>query len=138
MSDKKCKGQNKNGERCRAFAGESGFCFTHDVGKGKERALARRSGGLATKKPHFADAEIVPSKVRTIEDVFTLLDYALQETIGLDNSIQRGRLLVSIAHGFIEALKIGEIEARLEAVEAVLKIRKRQQKENKGNNKWQR
>lgn len=126
MSDKKCKSENKSGERCRAFAGESGFCFTHDAGKGKERALARRSGGLARKRPHFADESLLPSSVRSIGNVLIVLDYALQETIGLDNSIQRGRLLVSIAHGYIEALKVGEIETRLEAVEMALKLRKDQ------------
>ncbi len=138
MSDKKCKGKNKRGERCRAFAGESGFCFMHDAGRGKEQAQARRLGGLATKNPHFADASFIPSEIRNVEGVLTVLDYALREAAGLDNSIQRGRLLVSIAHGFIEALKVGEIEARLESVETVLKLRKKESRESKGNNKWQR
>ncbi len=58
----------------------------------------------------------------------TILDYALQESLVLSNSIQRGRLLVSIAHGFIEALKVGEMEQRLEAVEMTLRMRKEQKK----------
>lgn len=97
----------------------------------KPKALARRAGGLATKKPHFADAELLPNNVRRIDDVLAVLDYTLQETIGLDNSIQRGRLMVSIVHGFIEALKVGELEQRLESIEAVLKIRKREQRAKK-------
>jgi len=125
MSDKKqCKAENRRGERCKAFASESGVCFMHDATKGKERAIARRNGGLATKQPHYADASVLPSSIRKIEDVLIVLDYALQESIGLDNSIQRGRLIVSIAHGFIEALKVGELEQRLEAVEVALKSRK--------------
>ena len=129
MSDKKrCEGINKKGEQCRAFATENGFCFMHDATKGKEKALARRNGGLATKKPHFADASGLPSSIRTIEGVLIVLDYALQESVGLDNSIQRGRLIVSIAHGFIEALKVGEMEQRLEAVETALSLRKENQK----------
>ncbi len=128
MSDKKCKANTKNGEKCKAFANESGFCFTHDATRGRERAIARRNGGLATKQPHYADASVLPSSIRKIEDVLIVLDYALKESIGLDNSIQRGRLIVSIAHGFIEALKVGEIEQRLEAVEIALKMRKEQSK----------
>jgi hypothetical protein len=129
MSDKKqCKANNKQGERCKAFANENGVCFMHDATKGKEKAMARRNGGLATKKPHFADVSLLPSSIRKIEDVLIVLDYALQESIGLDNSIQRGRLIVSIAHGFIEALKVGEMEQRLEAVEMTLKMRKGQKK----------
>lgn len=57
-----------------------------------------------------------------------ILDYALQESLVLSNSIQRRRLLVSIAHGFIEALKVGEMEQRLEAVETALSLRKENQK----------
>lgn len=124
MSKKQCEANNKDGEKCKAFANESGFCFMHDTSKGIERAIARRNGGLATKKPHYADAERLPDSIRKIEDVFIVLDYALSETVGLDNSINRGRLLVSIAHGFIEALKIGELEKRLEAIEIALKTRK--------------
>jgi hypothetical protein len=129
MSEKKqCKSKNKQGERCRAFASENGVCFMHDATKGKERAMARRNGGLATKQPHYADASVLPSSIRKIEDVLIVLDYALQESIGLDNSIQRGRLIVSIAHGYIEALKVGEMEQRLEAVEMTLKLREKQKK----------
>lgn len=128
MSKKQCEAENKKGEDCKAFANESGFCFMHDEKRGKERALARRAGGLATKKPHFADVELLPDSISKIQDIFAVLNYALQETIGLDNSIQRGRLLVSIAHGFIEAFKVGEVEQRLEALESVLKIRKREQR----------
>jgi hypothetical protein len=96
----------------------------HDATKGKERAIARRNGGLATKQPHYADASLLPSSIRNIASVLLVLDYVLHESVGLDNSIQRGRLLVSIAHGYIEALKVGELEQRLEAVEVALKSRK--------------
>ncbi len=129
MSDKKqCKSNNKQGERCKAYANENGVCFMHDATKGKERAAARRNGGLATKQPHYADATVLPSTIRNIASVLIVLDYALQESVGLDNSIQRGRLLISIAHGYIEALKVGEMEARLEAVEITLKMRREQKK----------
>ena len=124
MLKTECKANTRNGGKCKAFATDSGFCFMHDAAKGKERAQARRKGGLATKKPHFADESLIPAAIQNIEGVYSVLNYALQETIGLDNSIQRGRLLVSIAHGFIEALKVGELEKRLEAIEIALKTRK--------------
>ena len=103
-------------------------CALCTATKGKERAIARRNGGLATKQPHYADASTLPSSIRNIESVLIVLDYALKESVGLDNSIQRGRLLVSIAHGYIEALKVGEMERRLEAVETALSLRKEEQK----------
>ena len=124
MSKKQCQSNKQNGEPCNASANESGFCFTHDVTKGRERAIARRNGGLKRITPHVADVSIVPRETRTIKDVMTILDYALQESLVLSNSIQRGRLLVSIAHGFIEALKVGEMEQRLEAIENAMNLRK--------------
>jgi len=128
MSKNQCRAKNKSGEPCNASANGNGFCFTHDAAKGKERAIARRNGGLKRITPSVADKSLVPKITRTITDVMTILDYALQESLELSNSIQRGRLLVSIAHGYIEALKVGEMEQRLEAVEMTLKMRKEQSK----------
>jgi len=121
---KQCQATKRNGEPCNASANETGFCFTHDATKGKERAIARRNGGLRRITPHVADASIVPKETRSIADVMIILDYALQESLVLSNSIQRGRLLVSIAHGFIEALKVGELEKRLESIENAMNLRK--------------
>lgn len=128
MSKKQCNAKKRNGEPCQASANGTGFCFTHDATKGKERAIARRNGGLKRITPSVADKSLVPKETRTITDVMTILDYTLQESLVLQNSIQRGRLLVSIAHGYIEALKVGEMEQRLEAVEMTLKMRKEQKK----------
>ncbi len=128
MSKKQCQAKKRNGEPCNASASENGFCFTHDASRGRERAIARRNGGLRRITPSVADKSLVPKETRTITDVMTILDYALQESLEMQNSIQRGRLLVAIAHGYIEALKVGEIEQRLEAIEMTLKMRKEQSK----------
>lgn len=124
MTKARCKGTNVAGEPCRAYGGAHGYCFMHDAAKGSERAAARRNGGRATKKPHGADASLLPPAIRTMDGVFALLNYTLKESIVLDNSIQRGRLLISIAHGYIEALKVGELENRLEALENALKLKR--------------
>lgn len=128
MSKKQCQATKQNGQPCNAAANETGFCFTHDATKGKERAIARRKGGLQRITPHVGNTERVNKETRSIEGVMTILDYALQESLALPNGIQRGRLLVSIAHGYLEALKIGEMEQRLEAVEMALSLRKDEKK----------
>lgn len=128
MSKKQCQAIKRDGEPCNASASEAGYCFTHDATKGRERAVARRNGGLKRITPHVADASLITKETRTIKDVMTILDYALQESLVLSNSIQRGRLLVSIVHGYIEALKVGELEQRLEAIEMTLKMRKENSK----------
>lgn len=133
--NKQCKATKKNGEPCNGSANESGFCFTHNPEFSQERAVARRKGGLQKAAPHFADENLCPKSVRSMEGVLAVLDYALQETIGLSNGIQRGRLLVSIAHGYIEAIKTSELEQRLETIETAMKLRKNEQRA-KGKNKW--
>lgn len=120
---KPCKGKTKQGKPCPNMGGASGYCFIHDPARGEERAKARRLGGQRQRAAHSAtDPAQLPQKVRTLEDVLTVLDYALAEAVPLDNSVQRGRLLVGIAHAFIEAIKVGELEQRLAAIEAALKI----------------
>jgi hypothetical protein len=124
MSKKQCQARNRSGKPCSAAANGDGFCFTHDATKGKERALARRKGGLSRITPHVADASLVPKETRTVGDVMTILDYVLQESLALPNSIPRGRLLVSIAGGYLETIKVGELEQRLEAIEQAMNLRK--------------
>ncbi len=87
MSKKQCQATKQSGEPCHAAAGEAGFCFTHDATKGKERALARRNGGLKRITPHVANAALVPKETRTIEGVMMILDYALQESVALSNGV---------------------------------------------------
>ncbi len=120
---KQCQATNRRGEPCQASANGTGFCFTHDATKGEERALARRKGGLQRITPSVADKSLVPKETRSITDVMTILDYTLQESLQLSNSIPRGRLLVAIALGYLETLKIGELAQRLESLETTLKMR---------------
>lgn len=120
----KCHGKTKNGEPCRvpALKGNQ-FCFTHSPEVGAARAKARKRGGERRRVPHAGDASKIPARVRTIDDVLAVLDYALAEAMPLENSIQRGRLIVAIAGAFVEAIKTGELEQRLAAIEAALKAR---------------
>lgn len=120
----KCKAKTTNGQPCQAQAIKDGkFCFTHDPASGAARAKARKMGGQRNRTPHAGNPESIPAKVRTIEDVLAVLDYALAEVMPLENSIQRGRLIVAIAGAFIDAIKTGELESRLAAIESALKAR---------------
>lgn len=72
---------------------------------------------------HAGDISNMPAHVRTIEDVLRVLDYSLAETMPLENSIQRSRLIVSVCAAFLDALKVKELESRIMAIEAALKNR---------------
>jgi hypothetical protein len=120
----KCKAKTSSGQPCQAQAIKgSKFCFIHDPASGHARALARKQGGKRRRVLHAGDPEAIPAQIRTIDDVLKVLDYALAEAMPLENSIQRGRLIVAIADAFVEVIKIGELESRLAAIESALKER---------------
>ncbi len=120
----RCKARTMNGAPCRAQAINRGqFCFAHDPASGRARAMARKKGGQRNRIPHAGNPGCIPPRVRGLGDVLSVLDYALAEALPLENSVQRGRLLVAICGAFVEALKVGELETRLAAIEAALRLR---------------
>lgn len=96
------------------------YCFAHDPGQAAARAAARKLGGFNRAVGHAADPATVNRSPRTIEESYTILDYALAETIALDNSVVRNRLLVSIAAGYVDARKVGELETQLAELMRIL------------------
>jgi hypothetical protein len=121
---KQCKGKTKSGAPCgMAPLAGSKFCFTHDPTSAAARALAHKTGGERTRADHGSDGAQVPQAPRTINDAMIILDYTLRELLPLENSIQRARTLIALVAGYIDALKVGEIEARLAAIESALKAR---------------
>ena len=101
-------------------AGVAGYCSLHNPAHGAARAMGRKRGGERQRIGHAADAGLVPSQVHTLADVLAVLNSALQAALPLENSVQRGRLLVQLAHAFIEAIKAGEYESRLAALEVAV------------------
>jgi hypothetical protein len=120
VSPQGCKAITTTGDPCRAAPGPGGYCFVHDPALGEKRAAARRAGGRRQRVPH-SDAPRPPAQVRTLADVLAVLDYGMAELLEHENSIQRVRVLATLASAFIEAIKIGELETRLAAIEAAMK-----------------
>jgi hypothetical protein len=102
----------------------SRYCFNHSPERAAERAQARRAGGQHTRAAHAGDPEQIHKAPRDIPQVMTILDYSLAETLELDNSIQRGRLLVSIAAAYGDLIRTGELETQLKELLRVLELRK--------------
>ena len=112
-----CKATTKKGEPCRGWAGEDGYCFAHSPRRSKARALARKKGGYNRRAAPRGDPDQVPVKIRTMEDVLTLLDFTTAETLTQENSIARTRALVALAGAYTAAILKGELEARVSALE---------------------
>jgi hypothetical protein len=114
----KCAALKGDGSPCQAQALKHGrYCFTHDPASGAPRAQAHKLGGQRRRVDHARDAPHTPGQVRTMADVLEILDYALAESLVLENSIARGRLLVALCGSYIETIKTGELETRLVALE---------------------
>ena len=120
----KCKAKTNSGEPCKAQALQTGrYCFTHDPASGAARALAHKKGGKRNRTAHGGQAEALPATVTNISEAMKILDYALAEIIPMENSIARGRLLIALVAGYINAFQVGELENRIMAIETALKAR---------------
>ena len=99
---------------------ERPFCFSHDPERAADAAEARRMGGLRRRKEGtIAVAYDLPG-LDTVVGIRRLLDIVVTDGVGLDNGIPRLRVLISTAVAAMNLLKVGELEERLAALEAVV------------------
>ena len=96
------------------------YCFSHDPERAEAAAEARRMGGLRRRKEGtIAVAYDLPG-LDTAAGIRRLLDIVVTDAIGLDNGIPRLRVIISTAVAAIGLLKVGELDERLAALEAVV------------------
>jgi len=58
-----------------------------------------------------------------MQEVVNLLEQAVNDVLSLENSLQRGRTIATLANAVIKALQFATLEERLEAVEMALRLR---------------
>ena len=121
---KECKGKTKSGAPCGMKPIKGGkYCYTHEPTIAAQRAQAHKLGGQRTRPDHGSDAANIPDNITTIAQAMTILDYTLRELLILENSIPRSRALIALVGGYVDAVKVGELEARMIAIEAALRTR---------------
>ena len=110
-----------DGQACRAVPQrDRPYCFSHDPERAADAAEARRLGGLRRRKEGtIAVAYDLPG-LDTVVGIRRLLDIVVTDGVGLDNGIPRLRVLISTAVAAMNLLKVGELEERLAALEAVV------------------
>jgi hypothetical protein len=95
---------------------DSDWCFNHDPARGADRARARKLGGQrGNRSASGPAAEPVP--LRSVADVLALVEQVVGDAYAMDLSPERCRVLLTAAGQAMKALEVGEIEARLEALE---------------------
>jgi hypothetical protein len=114
MAANRCQATTQDGTPCQAYAvAGSDYCFHHDPARAAERRQARSKGGRARHGRHIGPVgQAEPVVLDTMADVATLLERAINETLQLENSIQRARTLGYLANLYIKALKMTPFSQR--------------------------
>ena len=92
----------------------------HSPEHAQEMAEARRLGGLRRRRELTVSGAYEFEGIETVADIRRLLEIAVLDTLGLDNSISRARTLAYLAMTAIKLLDVGEMEERLGALESAV------------------
>lgn len=127
MADK-CKALTEAGEPCQAPPLQNqDYCFYHSPDHADEVRAAGVKGGKAR---HGRKAGTVweggEVKIETVQDVLDYLVIALADTLRLENSLQRSRVISDLASKCLMALEKGNFEDRLDQLEKAVNDAKRE------------
>jgi hypothetical protein len=120
----RCAGLQRDGRRCGAYPirGED-YCLWHSPDHEEEAKEARRLGGLRRKREKTVAGAYDVTGLATVEDIRRLLEIAVLDALGLDNSLARARVLIAAAGAAAKLLEVGELQARVQVLEAALRAR---------------
>jgi hypothetical protein len=119
---KTCRYVKASGKQCQAWAlQDSEYCFMHDPLRAKERQEARRLGGLRRRREKATSQVYDWAGLRSASEVRRLLEVAVVDTLGLDNSPARSRTLGQLASLSLKTLEMVEVEHRLSALEKAVR-----------------
>jgi hypothetical protein len=120
---RRCAHELPDGRPCQAPPGrDSTFCFWHDPGKAEDLAEAQRLGGARRKRERTIAAAYDLAGLGTVDAIRRILEIATIDALGLENSIARGRLLISAATAAAKLLETGELEERITVLETATGI----------------
>ena len=109
------------GRQCRAAPLIDGaFCLLHDPAKAQEAGEARRLGGFRRRREGTIVVAYDLESLGTVEGIVRVLDIALRDVLGLDNSVPRNRTLIGVAAAATRLLEPGDLEARVAGLEVAL------------------
>jgi hypothetical protein len=125
MTAPKCQATTQNGTPCQAYAlAGSDYCFHHDPARSSQRREARSKGGRARHGRHIGPVgQAEPIELDTMADVAALLRHVINDTLKLENSLQRARTIGYLSGLFLKALDMAALEQRVIALEHALELR---------------
>lgn len=124
MASRVCSGRKQDGSGCGAPPMKDGaFCLMHDPEHAEEAAEARRLGGQRRRRERVVSGAFDFEGLASVASIRRLVEVAVLDTLGLENSIARARALAYLAQVATGLLEKGEFEERLAAIESVMEPR---------------
>ncbi len=119
MSRRNCSFRKPNGQGCNATPmTDQEYCFWHSPEHADEAAEARRLGGLRRRREVTVAGAYGFDGLQTVEDIRRILMIVAVDTLGLDNSVHRSRVLIALVAAAAKLLETGDMEERLASLEA--------------------
>ena len=116
-----CNFKKEDGQLCQAAPLKEGaHCFWHSPEHAEDVAEARRLGGLRRRREVAVTGAYEFPGLLSVADIRRLLEIAVLDTLGLENSISRARTLAYLATTAIKLLEVGEFEERLASLESAM------------------
>ena len=94
------------------------YCFWHAPGNEDVAAEARRLGGLRRRREKTLAGAFDFEGLASVGAIRRILEIATLDALGLENSIARDRILISAALAAGKLLETGDLQARIELLEA--------------------
>jgi hypothetical protein len=124
VAKRTCRHRRDDGSPCQAVPlKDEAACFWHSPAHADEAAEARRLGGQRRRRERIVSGVYDFEGLGTITQVRRLVEVAVLDTLGLENSVGRNRALGAFAQTAAKLLEVGEFEERLEALEQVVTLR---------------
>ena len=113
-----CSFRKPNGQRCRAAPlTDQEYCFWHSPEHAEEVAEARRLGGFRKRREAAVIGAYDLEGLETVAGLRRLLEIAVVDTLGLENSVSRSRTLTYQVMVAAKLLETGELEQRIALLE---------------------
>ena len=116
-----CNARRDDGEPCGAAPLRDGlYCLMHDPAQADVVAEGRRLGGSRRRKEATVAGAYDIEGLDTVPQLRRIVAIVLTDALSMENSVARGRLLLAATQTAAKLLEVGELEQRLEEVEAIM------------------
>ena len=121
VRERACQAVKGDGKHCEAapLSGED-HCFWHSPKHAEEVAEAGRLGGLRRRREKTVAAVYDLESLATVDQIRRLVEIAVTDTLGLENSIARSRVLAYLVQVALKVVEAAELQERVAALETVV------------------